>query len=436
MFTSLQRVNNYLFDLVNGGVFRLFIVVFFVYTLNSSVHSSTDTLPTQLTAVSLLKEHDFDLNEFEHSDFGVPLNELNTVNVSGRLLSLHSVFPAVLALPFYLFFMLTGDSLESVYSVFAPAVLFSVCVSALSVVFLYLALKKITDDRKALYCSLIYAFGTCTWSVSSQELWQHGPSQMFLAASIYLLIRGFKEGRFTVYSGFTLACAVATRPPNLVIFLVLMAYVFINKRPYFARFIFYALPPFLFVFAYSWIYFHSILMFGQGNNPLEKWTTPMLRGLVGLLFSPSKGLFVYSPVLLLSIFGVYLMWKKHNAFFKYLAVSMFAAMLLPSKWYEWHGGLGYGYRLLVDLTPMLCLFLVPVLEEYLNKRWFKVLLILLVAYSVVVQVVGVFFFDSSWEEEANCRFHLLNDHPCLWSINGSQLLYYFKKAVGIILNII
>lgn len=429
MRTFFNRINDFLFDsLVADGKFYLFTIVFLVYFLNPIVSSSGDTLPTQLLPLSLLKEFDFDLNEFQSEDFGVPLNEWNTVNVGGRLVSLHTVFPAVLAVPLYAPFVLFDYPLVFADIMFISK-LFSILSSALSVVFLYMALKEITDKRNALYCSLIYAFATCTWSVSSQEMWHHASSQMFLSLSLYLLLGGLKKEKFIAYSGFPLACAVASRPPNLLIALIVSLYVLHKHRAVFPKFLLWAMPPALFLLSYSWVYFGSFLMLGQGNNPLEGWTTPLLYGLAGLLFSPSKGLFVYSPVLVLSFVGIYLAWKGKNTLFKYLAISIFVVVLLSSKWWEWHAGLSYGYRMLVDLTPILCLFLAPVLDKYYNKNFFRYALSLLVVYSAIVQLVGVYFFDGSWEMETGCYYHYRTFHPCLWDMRDSQLLYYAKKAV-------
>src|SRR6266700_2150384 len=54
----------------------------------------------------------------------------------------------------------------------------------------------------------IYALGTSSFSVSSQALWQHGPSQLALTTGLYSLIRGRKEPFWIGLAGFSLAFAI------------------------------------------------------------------------------------------------------------------------------------------------------------------------------------------------------------------------------------
>jgi len=429
MWTVVRRINDRLFTfLIADRRTYLFIAVFFVYLLNPFAYTNSDTQSTKLLPVSILRERNFDLNEFNQTYLRLPLDERNVVVVDGRVVSKFPVLHALLAVPFYIPFLLAGGP-SGITEIEIPARLYSVFVAALSVVFLYMAAREISDERKALFCSMVYAFGTCTWSISSQDLWQHGTSQMFIALSLYFMLRGLKDERFTPYSGFTLACAVATRPANLVTAGILSLYIFREHRLVFKKFLFYATMPVLFVLSYSWVYFHSFLMLGQGQDPLAKWTTPFFYGLLSLLFSSSKGLFVYSPFLIFSFAGIYLSWKdKQNVLFKYISTSVLLALFMWSKWWAWHGTTSYGYRMLLDLTPLLIILLLPVFQKYNRNTWFWILFLMLVSYSVVIQMVGVFFFDDSWDVRHFTSYPEDGVSPYYWSIGESQLSYYMKKA--------
>ena len=61
---------------------------------------------------------------------------------------------------------------------------------ALSAVVLHAALRLLCSPVSALILTLVYGLGTSSLSVSSQGLWQHGPSQLALAAVLYCLVRG------------------------------------------------------------------------------------------------------------------------------------------------------------------------------------------------------------------------------------------------------
>ena len=91
-------------------------------------------------------------------------------------MSCYPVSGAVLAVPIYLPAVLRGEAPESpVWTDLDKAS--AAVIVALSALFLYLALLQLTTLRMALLVTASYAFGTSSLSVSSQALWQHGPSR-------------------------------------------------------------------------------------------------------------------------------------------------------------------------------------------------------------------------------------------------------------------
>ena len=63
-------------------------------------------------------------------------------------------------------------------------------VVALSALFLFLTAKIFLSRNWAFLLALIYGTATCSWSISSSSLYQHGPCQFFLALTLYLLAKG------------------------------------------------------------------------------------------------------------------------------------------------------------------------------------------------------------------------------------------------------
>jgi hypothetical protein len=87
---------------------------------------------------------------------------------------------------------------------------------------------------------VIYASGTSSFSVSSQALWQYGPSQLALATGLYSFIRGREEPGWIGLTGFSLAFAVICCPTVLLLVLPLGAYVLYYHRPQIGLFCSYA----------------------------------------------------------------------------------------------------------------------------------------------------------------------------------------------------
>src|SRR5262249_9119422 len=130
-------------------------------------------------------------------------------------------------------------------------------ITAMSVVILFLALRRLTRENIAWGIAVVYAFGTSNFSTSSQALFQHGPSQLFLALTLYCLFRGLEEPRRSAYAGFALASAIICRPVNGLIALPIGAYLLQERRDQLLGFLLAALPPLLLLMAYNIHYFGS-----------------------------------------------------------------------------------------------------------------------------------------------------------------------------------
>ena len=224
-------------------------------------------------------------------------------------MSCYPVTGAVLAVPIYLPAVLRGEAPESPVWEDLEKTSAAVIV-ALSAVFLYLALLRLTTLRMALLVTGAYAFGTSSLSVSSQALWQHGPSQLGLAAALYFLVKGREAERWVAVSGFPLAFAVISRPTDLLLAVPLGLYVLLYYPKQVGRLLVFALPPLAFQLWYNATYQGSAFWTQAPILQGEHWTGRFWEGFSGLLFSPGRGLFVYSPIFLFSLVALAMAWRR------------------------------------------------------------------------------------------------------------------------------
>jgi hypothetical protein len=302
---------------------------------------------------------------------------------------------------------------------------------ALSAYILYLALRRLTSGRVALTLTVIYGLGTSSFSVSSQALWQHGPSQLALATALYSLIRSRDEPGWVSLVGISLAFAVICRPTDLLLVLPLGAYVLLYHRPQIGLFVLGGLPPALFLLWYNYTYFDNPF-FRQYSGAL--WSTPLMEGLSGLLLSPGRGLFVYSPILLGSFFGMALAWRRHgDPLIRALSMGILPTLLLYGKWISWWGGWSYGPRLLADLTLFLAICLLPCVVRleaiHLRRRMLRGsrwLFLALALWSIWAHALGAFWDDGRWNAGPTID---LSPHR-LWSVGSSPLIEYGKDVLG------
>jgi hypothetical protein len=118
------------------------------------------------------------------------------------------------------------------------------------------------------------------------------------------------------------------------------------------------------------------------------FTTPLWEGMYGLLISPGKGFFWFSPILLLALPGSLMLWKRRKA--EVLLVwGLVAGTVLPyATWYMWWGGSVWGPRFLVPLAAPLSLLIMPTLEQARQHRGWAFMVSVLLFASVVVQLMG------------------------------------------------
>src|SRR5258706_3212170 len=110
----------------------------------------------------------------------------------GHIVSLYPVVLPMLIAPLYLpavgYLHLRGwtdarlDHLARVMEKFSASFL-----AALSASLLYLLLRRRRKARTALLLTIAYAFGTTTWGISSQALWQHGMAELLIIGALLLL---------------------------------------------------------------------------------------------------------------------------------------------------------------------------------------------------------------------------------------------------------
>ena len=419
----------------------LFAAILIVYLANGRTLWATDTLPARFLPLQVLRTGSFDLSDLlAHEPKAAlvqalpqsvvqPSTPSYLMRINGRVVSLYPVAVALLALPFYLPSALGHVPSDAPFLAQVEK-LAAATLTALSVLLLYCTLCRLTSRRFARLLAVLYALGTSSLSVSSQALWQHGASQVALTAALYCLARGQCAPRWLGYAGFPLALAVICRPTNVILVGCLGIYLGLHHRTALGRCLLSGLPPVLVQLWYNSHYFDHPL---RTQYPvLGYWVTPAWEGLSGILLSPSRGLFIYSPIVLFALVGSVYAWRGlGGVLLRYLSVGVLLTILLYSKWAMWWGGSSYGPRLLADLSPPLMLLLSP-LKDLLHRRT-AVRWIFLVAalWSIGAHAIGAFWGDNRWNDFEYRNIDRL--HARLWSWTDNQLVNaprdIFRRAV-------
>ncbi len=310
-------------------------------------------------------------------------------------------------------------------------------------VFMYILLRKFFlarsgDDSKAVLLTCVYLFGTVNFAMVSQSLWQHGFVQLFLIIGLIFLQTGltkYSKSSFML-SGLFLALAVLSRPTAAlfaVLLYVLIPITFRRDFPKLVRGTVYqalgVLPAAFFFFWYNAKYFGSIANQGYAGQFFNSWLSPFPEGFLGIWVSPSKGILIYSPVLLYIFFGILRVVKnkkiENKSIYIISAIIILLHTLLMGKWKHWYGGFSFGYRLASDALPFFILLLVPYITSSFHEKYKKVFYALF-AFSVFVQISGMVFFDGIWHNAYDDGFR---DTKWLWSVRDSEAGFNVRRVL-------
>jgi len=147
------------------------------------------------------------------------------------------------------------------------------------------------------------------------------------------------------------------------------------------------------------------------------FSTPLALGLAGVLFSPSRGLLIYTPWVLFSCWGIIAAFaaSQERTLYRYLALAAIGETITYATYYKWWCGWCFGPRYFAHLMPILTILLMPILKPLTERSVVRYIFISLVTLSFGIQVVGAYF-----------RVNLADAPNQLWSWRDSQLVDAIK----------
>jgi hypothetical protein len=410
----------------------LFAAIWLAYNVNGARVGMIDCWPAPCAALSVIRHGDFDLNEYPE------LCRTDAVyKADGRYVSRWAPGSTLLCMPFFLAPAWLGVEAPSV-AVDILAKLTASTITALSAVFLYLALLRITSTRGALWLTVAYALGTAAYSVSSQDTWQHGPAQLCLAVALWIVLSDRTHRAWHLGAGLCLGLLPVCRPPAVLFALPLCLYA--ARRHGWRTWLWYALgalPPVLFVLGHNYHYLGTIWFAGHRGLHATGWAAgPMPDAALALLVSPNRGVFVFSPFLLLCAWGLWRALRRtERRWREFAAASVLASvlfLLVMSSWKGWHAWLSYGSRYSADGAPLWVLLGGFGIRDLLERAPWRVAFVLLVAVSILLQSLGVFVPVADW----NCLMEerYTSDPAAFgraaWDLDNPQILYHLRRLLG------
>ncbi|MFN2136566.1 MAG: hypothetical protein ACK2UK_11465 [Candidatus Promineifilaceae bacterium] len=272
--------------------------------------------------------------------------------------------PSVMSVPFVWAYNLLGHDMRTADNFDLQILLASL---SAAVVFILLTRmgSELVGPRAALLITFFAVTGSSLLSTLGTALWTLNFSALFITMVLLLLVRASPAANkpFNPYFlGLLLFLCYFSRPSTVAFILPVLAYLFWQHRRLFWPAALTAAALLLLSLGWSRLTYGQWLPPYQSLARLQVERTPVLVAVLGSLFSPSRGLFIFSPFLILLPAGALLFWRdlRRQPLF-WLGILWFALQLfLVSRAASWWGGFAFGPRLLADTLPgfVLLLFLV------------------------------------------------------------------------------
>lgn len=375
------------------------------YTLNSSGQPFETSQERSRWALLLSIVHNHTVAIDSYASMGTP----DVGRIKGHYFSLFPPGLSIAATPLYL--IGEAHNASQLYTFLTPAI-FTICTMILLIAF---ARRLGLSHSISLFAAFAYAFATSAWGYSI-TLFAHTASGFFLLLGIYLTST---NGKSTVLRSVTVwicyCVALFIDFPNVFIYFPIAlfeglklfsisketshSYITIHWR--------YIIGPLIFIAALAGYGYYNTYHFG---NPLmlsnalprvkdlkntvlaepEKFknsgqalkTRNIVNGLYTFIASPDRSVLVYTPAILLFLFGLGYLKKIQKQSTELLLFSIPATcFVLYTMFGDPYGGWAFGSRYLVAIMPELILLGAVGLFKFRSNVWVKILYTATVLYS-------------------------------------------------------
>ncbi len=326
-------------------------------------------------------------------------------NEKGQTFNKYYPGVAVMQLPFFL----VALAIESSYtdSITGYSLLFLKIFQLGSIFYLTLGfffLRRfleitLVDKRSALLASIFIFIGTNLFFIAIvRTSFSHHFSFCLFAAFAYFVRLYFDSGRLkhVIWTGIILGLIVLVRPLNILVILAipLILLNWKNVKVFFSQLFIVrnghlALSFGAFICVLSILF---VLNFLQTGNILN-WSYHGEGFNFGsphfwdVLFSYRIGLFVHTPLLILSLVGCYYLYKKHKQAAIFWLVYVVIITYIMSCWWSWDYGGFYGNRV---FTEHLVFFALPLAYFFQGFRFMKLAI-------TIASLLTVFMWSRAYQ---------------------------------------
>jgi hypothetical protein len=396
------------------------LVVFPTFLLNMSTNrfvAGGDSWPVLPTLFSLFTHGNLELSEQAHlapsgyidPETGLPYCILAR---GGRLYSSYPAGMMIFAAPVCAGAKLCGADFGSTLVRDRLERLAAAGVGALCIGLFFLIATRLQDAKAAALMTLILATGSTMTSTVGHALWQHGGVVFWSLLALLLEMHWSVQSSHTdqrgsakisLLQGVCLGMMLSCRPTAGIILAVVVGWIGLRNVKRGVLVVAGVLIGYL-----PWAIFYEIV-YGAFLGPTQaqahgrNWGFSAVS-LTGVLVSPTHGVLVYQPWLLLIAFTAFVRYHRRDdspgGWMPACAAAVAMQILLIANWKCWWGGACWGSRLLADVIPLAALLCLPAVGFLLKRRWGVATLALVAVVSAFLHL-AVLHMNASWAPQPN-----------------------------------
>lgn len=370
-------------------------------------NTSSDPHGTLVTAQSIIEYQSIKLDNYKNLE----KYDYKIYNKNGHYYYFFPLGSSISSLPFvFIATQIFPFDMNEYFDESVLQVLITAFISVLIFLFLFKIANIYIDTRLSIILSAMFWFGTSLSSTSGTALWSHNFASLYAAIAIFLTITITKDDNFKwMMLGLVLFMAYLTRPTMSLLAISTILYLFFSQRKSISIKTALLAGLFLCLFAvFSLCEYNQVLpdyyMPKRLNSSDTFWTA-----LYGNIFSPSRGLFIFSPFLLLIILNIDLFFSvlKRNKTLLIFLGWITLHLTAISKFPHWWAGFSFGPRLMTDiLIPLYVLFIILFRELYENKSMLRHRINITIL--IITGMVSVYI---------NTKQGLYNKYTAMWNSN-------------------
>jgi hypothetical protein len=323
----------------------LFVVLVAFYALTFSFRAITDTDLNSLQTRAFVLHGDLDLSRYGR----LPGLRQQYEHIGGHTYSIYGVGITLVAAPIYLPLIHLGATDRFLQG--AVGILYA----AAAGVVLHRVLRRLFAPAIAAAGTTVFAFGTTMWPVAAMAFFPQAPVVFFACLGLAGLFSRWDGGPALAGLGFGIATFI--RPTAAIPFALVGALYVTEGRRSLLRYVAGATAPLAALAVQNHWIWGKWLTGGYWTAEIG-FNSDLPSALWGLTFGLWRGLFVYSPVLIIAVAGLVLAFREARGFVErrliVLGITSIATIALYARFTTWWNGLNqFGYRYLLEIVPFL-----------------------------------------------------------------------------------